>query len=1312
MNKLIGLIAVLVVIGIIGFGVVFIFNNQPNSDKEIVEINTNEKNEVAPEKVIAETERIQTVDDKVVDKKLNEHVASPIKKEVVKTPKKPSLKKEDASVNKIVVANKVELGLWQKIQFLKEDGVVISNKSFDIHVTSEKDYASKINFFPNMSTDEKGYIKNSILPKYSKTIYVVIKGYAGKIHNVNLELKNAKLTFQKSSTIRISCKDKKGNAVLGAKLKVKIEDGDRPLFVNMLINNVLNQFYKSKNNSHNKINFLPLGPIKLIAEHKKYKDSSVQAIVLKKGESQKLKFTFDGTSRVYQLNFLHKDLNELPLICRMRLIGKGTFDTKYTNLFRKKGEPFELILKNESYTKFDISIKNAGYANQIKIPFALSGEIEIELSEGGAVSGTILDPDGKPLKDAKVLLKKELKTGFSIARLTSTPFTAVTNLEGKFNINSINPNRFKINVSHKNYVAHEEWVVISDKANSELKIIMKNGLVIEGTLFDQSRNPVEHAKIILKVKTKNMWGVSLNNSEQNVETTTGGKFSFVGLKAGSYFLSAEVDGVGHVSKREINIKVSSIEDYELILENSFQIKGKVVDQNGDPVSGIELSKKKVKKKSFMQMNYSFSNKNNISDENGEFLFDHLDDAEYNVSISSTNYRLSKGSKVKVQAGTSDLKIMVKGLLKISGKVFFPNGDLAKEYKLKVKYSLYNFSMPVKDLKKHLDGFTFKFNPWNGGNVKQIKVSIVATAKGYSEGVSKSHILEGDEINNIEIRLKENIACEVEISTVDLKKLENVEALFSPVSARMTGFNNQFKSYKVNSNGKIIVGSLLAVDYDILVKADGYALVYKKVSIKDALSSEVINFTYGSTVEGVVLDDNQNPVVDQKIQLKRSDLMIISFFQHLNFDVYTDKSGNYKFQNIPLGEYRIKKIKANKALNPMEIFNVSEGELIKIKKDDQYNKDLGTSKIKKVEITGSIKNSSGEGLSGMVFIMNTGKSVSMPTKMVMLSENGDFKIEGVKLGKYQLMFQSQQGANGISEKWNVEVKENIENIFNFTVSSERGVAQISSVNGDLLSGSAYFLKAGSINKNSTMISLFKNAISTAMFKEGVLKFKIPDDEKVDVYFSFRNADVSVQYFKNISVNDVLLKDWIVKAPLTRKLKASVKDINGNDIKGISVTMYDNNGIPLFYESNKSDILWDDTERLLQAISSGNSTIHFYKKGYAATKISITDNVAAELFVVLQKGFDFNLKINGDGEYLAYLLDDNKVEINRPMSQAEMVQHFMGGKIQAEVIDNEKSFKNYLPGKYFIKLENTKTKAIKISEVIELIDMNLEITMDAP
>lgn len=243
-------------------------------------------------------------------------------------------------------------------------------------------------------------------------------------------------------------------------------------------------------------------------------------------------------------------------------------------------------------TTYEVWIQAPGYAPptedeeaRLEVP---SGVVEVRhdfvLARGAAVSGTVTDPQGAPIRGAHVEIRAQ---GNRSLRERVQDLVAVTAPTGRWRITGIPP-RVEVVVR----AGHDEWIRtessplrLSPGQEQEVNLALGAGVGLSGVVTDTSGRPVAEARV--------RWGPVGSEDERRlrdeyradqlltstvVRTDVTGAFRLERLVPGRLLLKVEREGYADWYRKDLTVLAGAPRtDLEVELTPSLTVQGRVLD---------------------------------------------------------------------------------------------------------------------------------------------------------------------------------------------------------------------------------------------------------------------------------------------------------------------------------------------------------------------------------------------------------------------------------------------------------------------------------------------------------------------------------------------------------------------------------------------------------------------------------------------------------------------------------------------------------------------------------------------------------------
>lgn len=226
------------------------------------------------------------------------------------------------------------------------------------------------------------------------------------------------------------------------------------------------------------------------------------------------------------------------------------------------------------------------------VPPGATADLEIDLHPGVSVSGWVFDPSGAPVRLARVCRAEELGSPFMDRREPD----ARTPVDGSFSIRAIRPGPVRIVVDMGGFLP--ERIDLGDLADGEVRSDLQVHLR-SARISGRVEWPGGMPAIGCKVSLVSMIPIELLRSRpdrgyREIQTSSGGQFSFTVTSEGPYHLTAHAASAGPSSDRSDHgeyaggiAMVDSLRPGDpplvMVLEHGHDVSGRVVDDLGEPV---------------------------------------------------------------------------------------------------------------------------------------------------------------------------------------------------------------------------------------------------------------------------------------------------------------------------------------------------------------------------------------------------------------------------------------------------------------------------------------------------------------------------------------------------------------------------------------------------------------------------------------------------------------------------------------------------------------------------------------------------------
>jgi protocatechuate 3,4-dioxygenase beta subunit len=306
---------------------------------------------------------------------------------------------------------------------------------------------------------------------------------------------------------------------------------------------------------------------------------------------------------------------------------------------------------------------------------------DLEVMPGAMVTGTVLSPDGRPVRGARVgVAQGDDQFGVFMSMMGVSTRPVLTDPEGGFRLTvPAGAGSATLAASADGFVeGRSDPVAVSTGAEVEGVVIrLRAGASVAGSVFGEDGAPVKGAVVrVLEIEegvdTTNewTWRWRLRQAEAHLVDEDGG-FRVEGLKPGRAILAAEAPGHQEVVLQGLTLSEGSTLSGQVVrLPKGLAIAGIVTDEGGAPIAGARVSHASADG----SMSRASWTGGAPTDAKGRFEIDRLRAGNYNLTASADGRaRVSVGG---VAAGTKDVRIVMPEGRSIEGRVVQPDGSAA------------------------------------------------------------------------------------------------------------------------------------------------------------------------------------------------------------------------------------------------------------------------------------------------------------------------------------------------------------------------------------------------------------------------------------------------------------------------------------------------------------------------------------------------------------------------------------------------------------------------------------------------------------
>jgi len=343
---------------------------------------------------------------------------------------------------------------------------------------------------------------------------------------------------------------------------------------------------------------------------------------------------------------------------------------------------------------YELRVRAEGYAPASEVltglePYRTRAGVRIELTRGQSLTGTVVDTDGNPLRDAAVRLAAAApRRGLHGMRLMqpgagASRFSADSDDAGRFTVTGVPAGKFDLTVSRRGFAQRTVpavELVTGDDVTDIGEVVLEPGEKIHGVVLDRDRQPVEGAEIeLLEAGPMLMMalpgGPGSGETEPDAVTDPAGWFALEDLGRDEKY-NFTVRRTGFVEARVSGIQLPHVEPLEVTMQPASKVAGRVLDSQGEPVAGAQVEMSRSRK---MEMGGTaiavMMMTGETADDEGRFVFEDQEPGVLSLRALSSGYQEATLDNIEVPVGKDvvGLELTLPPGAILQGRILAPDG---------------------------------------------------------------------------------------------------------------------------------------------------------------------------------------------------------------------------------------------------------------------------------------------------------------------------------------------------------------------------------------------------------------------------------------------------------------------------------------------------------------------------------------------------------------------------------------------------------------------------------------------------------------
>ncbi len=317
--------------------------------------------------------------------------------------------------------------------------------------------------------------------------------------------------------------------------------------------------------------------------------------------------------------------------------------------------------------------------------------VDFQLQRAEVVEGRVVDAAGAPIAGALLRLRKQEDLRGYIDEDShpddpeASTEEATSDEEGAFVLGVSEPGTWYLRAVHRDFVSGVLRVAVPQQG---LRVVLRAGTGVTGSLVDEAGTPVRAANIHLVPKEKDADGWR----QKQTATDSQGRFTFQGVAEGVYTVGALVyarDGQ-RSAMSSVEVKGPETVHVQLQLPGGLEVSGVVVDTAGQPIadaSVVGMPPPEEEASEALQAALERGPAVAKSDKEGRFTLRHLEPGAWRVSARHEHYVPARKdaardeSNVRVQAGAADVRLVLRRVETVRGHVAREDGSSVTRFEV-------------------------------------------------------------------------------------------------------------------------------------------------------------------------------------------------------------------------------------------------------------------------------------------------------------------------------------------------------------------------------------------------------------------------------------------------------------------------------------------------------------------------------------------------------------------------------------------------------------------------------------------------------
>ncbi len=339
---------------------------------------------------------------------------------------------------------------------------------------------------------------------------------------------------------------------------------------------------------------------------------------------------------------------------------------------------------------YRVAVEIPGFAPQeVEVPplepFTIRSGLEIVMVAGRLGVGRVVDGSEAPIVGAEIRLEPTPSGDPMLFRVrfprgNDEPEIHATDGQGRFKIADLAAGRYDLAVRATGFAPLRIPGLQVEEGGGEVDfgtVVLVPGAIIEGQVTDPDGKEIAEAELVATLPTNRLNFGSSTDPVAKAATDDKGRF-FLGDLAPEQMLTLSAYKKGYGVTVVNSLRPPTEEPVVIVLQPAGRLVGLVVDRNGSPIEGANISASPQADSMISQMLRGPGQfPRTRSDEDGRFVLEEVDPAPLQLNVRASSYQTKNITGIEVAPGKErEIEIVLDSGAVIDGRVVDASGEPA------------------------------------------------------------------------------------------------------------------------------------------------------------------------------------------------------------------------------------------------------------------------------------------------------------------------------------------------------------------------------------------------------------------------------------------------------------------------------------------------------------------------------------------------------------------------------------------------------------------------------------------------------------